>query len=273
MFGRPTRVRSARSGGAGRLIIALVIAAFAIISFLSSREYNPVTGEDQYVSLTPRQEIALGLQSTPEMIQQFGGLHPDEEVQQMVDQIGQDLVQNSVASETEWQFDFHVLDAPSTINAFALPGGPVFITSGLLAELETTGQVAGVLGHELGHVLARHSSQQIAQSELTQGLIGAVMVASEDSAATAALIGQIINMSYGREDELESDRLGVRLMAEAGYDPRGLIDVMAVLAEASGGGMQPEFFSTHPNPENRVQEIERAIQQYFPEGVPDGLIE
>lgn len=267
------RRRSGRSGGTARLLIALVIAAISIISFLGSREFNPVTNEDQYVGLTEDQEIALGLQSEPEMIRQYGGLLPDEEVQAAIDSLGRDLVQNSVAGQTDWQFDFHVLDDPDTVNAFALPGGPVFITSGLLSRLETEGQAAGVLGHEIGHVLARHSAQQIAKSELTNGLLGAVIVASEQSAQTAAVIAQLVNMRYGREDELESDRLGVRIMSEAGYDPRALIGVMQILAEASGGGGQPEFFSTHPNPENRIQQIEAAIQAEFPNGVPDDLID
>ena len=266
-----TRRRS-RSGGGIRLIIALVIAAFAIISFLGSREYNPVTGEDQYVGLTAEQEIALGLQAEPEMIQQYGGLASDPQLQDMVDTLGHGLVQNSVAAGTDWEFDFHVLDDPQMVNAFALPGGPVFITTGLLSELETEGQVAGVLGHEIGHVLARHSAQQIAKSELTQGLLGAVIVASEQNAQTAAVIAQLVNMRYGRQDELEADRLGVRILAEAGYDPRALIAVMEVLARAGGGG-QPEFFSTHPNPENRVAEIEAAIREEFPNGVPEGLIQ
>jgi predicted Zn-dependent protease len=257
----------------GRILIALVIAAFSIISFLGSREYNPVTGEDQYVGLTENQEIALGLQSEPEMIRQYGGLMPDQQVQDAIDSLGLELVQESMAAGTNWQFDFHVLDDPDTVNAFALPGGPVFITSGLLSRLETEGQAAGVLGHEIGHVLARHSAQQIAKSDLTDGLLGAVMVASENSAQTAAIIAQLVNMRYGREDELESDRLGVRIMSGAGYDPRSLIGVMEILAQASGGAQQPEFFSTHPNPENRIQQIQAAIQAEFPNGVPDNLIE
>jgi predicted Zn-dependent protease len=85
------------------------------------------------------------------------------------------------------------------------------------------------------------------------------------------VIGQLVNMKFGREDELESDQLGVRFISEAGYDPRALIGVMQILEEASGGGRTPEFFSTHPNPENRVARIEEAIQQQFPNGVPEGL--
>lgn len=261
-----------RRGGA-RLLLALGMAAFALISYCSSREYNPVTGETQYLSLTPRQEIALGLQAAPEMIQQHGGLHRDTRAQELVDAVGRRLVENTTARQTEWDFEFHLLADETLVNAFALPGGPVFITAALYNRLSTEGQLAGVLGHEIGHVVARHSAQRIAKSELTQGLTGAVIVASGDAnrARLALLVGQMINMKYGRDDELQSDALGVQFMAEAGYDPRSLIGVMQVLKESAGGGRQPEFFSTHPDPENRVARIEDAIRVVFPNGVPAGL--
>lgn len=258
-----------RSGLTVRIVIGLVIAAISIISYFASQEYNPVTGEDQHVSLTREQEIALGNQSTPEIINQFGGLHPDDELQQRIDEIGQRLVRESVASDTDWEFEFYVLDDPQTINAFALPGGPVFITTGLLNQLDDEDEVAGVLAHEIVHVLARHSAQQLAKNELTNGLVGAVGVASGDAnaAQTAAVIGQLINMSYGRDDELQSDGIGICLMIDAGYSPEAMVEVMNVLAQAGGGNQPPEFFSTHPNPENRISEIEEAIEN-APEDCP-----
>jgi len=140
--------------------------------------------------------------------------------------------------------------------------------------LQTEGQLAGVLGHEIGHVIARHSSQRLAKNKLTQGLTGAVAVATGDASATqvAAVVGELINMSYGRDDELESDALGVRFMSEAGYDPRAMIEVMKILAKASGGARQPEFFSTHPNPENRIEKIQETIRKLYPLGVPAHLV-
>jgi predicted Zn-dependent protease len=254
---------SGAGGGLGiRLLIGVVLAVFALISYLGAREYNPITGENQYLSLTPEQEIALGLQAVPELIQQFGGEYRDQETQQLIDDIGFGIVEDSVARETPWQFEFYVLDDRQTVNAFALPGGQIFITVALLAELETEDEVAGVLAHEIVHVLARHSAQQIAKNDLTNGLIGAVAVASGEASAarTAAMIGQMINMRYGRDAEYESDTLGICLMIDAGYDPNALITVMEVLRAASGGGGQPEFFSTHPDPGNRIAAIEEAIQ-------------
>ena len=271
-FGNVTRGRKA---GKTRLIVAAVIAVFALISYFGSSEYNPVTGEEQHVSLTPDQEIALGLQATPEMIQQYGGLNPDPQLQGLVDQVGQKLVRGTDLDETPWEFEFHLLDDDQTVNAFALPGGQVFVTDALYNRFESEGQLAGVLGHEVGHVVARHGAQHIAKSQLTNGLIGAVAVASESekTAMVAAMIGQLVNMKYGRDDELESDRLGVRFMAQAGYDPRSMIRVMEILAEAGGGNAPPEFFSTHPNPDNRIERIKAAIEAEFPNGVPEGLIQ
>ena len=279
MSRRLRRASGGRSFPLGRIVIALVIAAFSIISYCSSRSYNEATEETQYVGISREQEIAIGLQAAPEMSQQHGGLHPDEALQEHVDSVCQRIISESEAGETEWPFECHLLADEETVNAFALPGGQMFLTTALYDRLETEGQLAGVMAHEMGHVIARHSAQRIAKMELTQGLTGAVVIATYDpdnprsqgSAQIAALIGQLVNMKFGRDDELQSDRLGVQYMAEAGYDPRSLIRVMEILAQASEGNRPPEFFSTHPNPENRIERIEEAIEEQFPNGVPDGL--
>jgi len=276
---RVTPRSPASSGGCIRIGLALVLVAIAVISFLGSKQFNPVTGEDQYVSMTQDQEIAMGLQAAPEVEAQFGGLEPNPDYATVVGEIGRTLAQGSIADSSGYPFEFHVLADPQTVNAFALPGGQVFVTRGLMDRMETEGQVAGVLGHEIVHVLARHSSEQIAQMELTEGITGAVIIASYDpenpssqqAAQMALLVGQLVNMKFGRDDELEADALGVRLLADAGYDPRALIDVMQILAEGSAA-RPPEFFSTHPNPDNRILQIEEAIQTVYPDGVPAGLI-
>ena len=274
------RVRpQSRASSTGRIVIALVMAAFALISYFGSSAYNPVTDEEQRVAITQEQEIALGLQSAPQLVQQYGGLHPDREAQAFLDEVCERIISRSQASETEYPFECHLLDDPQTINAFALPGGPVFITSALFSELETEGQLAGVMAHEIGHVVARHSAQQIARMQLAQGLSGAAVIATYDpndprtqqTAQVAAMISQVVNRSYGRDDELQSDRLGVRFMADAGYDPRAMVRVMEILGAASEGQRPPEFFSTHPNPENRIARIQEAIAELYPNGVPDGM--
>jgi predicted Zn-dependent protease len=258
MFGRRQR-----SGGEAiiRIIIGVGMAIFAVISYLGSSSYNEVTGENQYISLTPNQEIALGYQAQPEIVQQFGGEFNDRRVQEAFDSIGFDIIRNSIAADTPWRFEFTVLDDPTTVNAFALPGGPIFITTGLLNRLETEDQVAGVIAHEIVHVLARHGAQRIAQSDLTNGLLGAVGVAAGDASASqlAAVVAQLVNLRYGREDEIQSDTLGVCLMLSAGYDPQGMVEVMEILQEAAGDQRQPEFMSSHPDPGNRIERIQEQI--------------
>jgi predicted Zn-dependent protease len=256
-----------------RIIFGLVIVGFAFLSYQCSTAYNPVTGEEQHIALAPQQEIALGLQAVPEMMAQYGGEHPDQRAQALVDRVGERIVERSVAKTTDWQFDFHLLADPQTVNAFALPGGQVFITAALLSKLQSEGQLAGVLGHEVGHVVARHSAQRMAKQQLTQGITGAVLVAAGGGgeARLAQMIGDMVNMKYGREDELQSDTLGVRFMSEAGYDPRAMIGVQEILAAEAGGAAPPEMFSTHPSAPNRIQTIQAAIDQLFPGGVPAGL--
>src|SRR5262245_61114116 len=249
--------------GRGRLIIAIVIALMAIITYYSSTSVNPLTGEKQRVAMTPEQEIALGYKSAPQMATQMGGVSRNPDAQALVRRIGEQVVRESVAVKSPYKFSFHVLADPRTVNAFALPGGPVFITEGLLRLLKTEAELAGVLGHEVGHVIARHSSERLAKQQLTQGLLGALVVGSGDynTAQIGQIVGSMINMKYGRDDEIESDALGVRIADEAGYDPRAMIRVMEVLAKASSGSRQPEFFSTHPAPENRSARIKAEIEK------------
>ena len=217
------------------------------------------------VSLDADQEIAIGLRSVPQMAQQHGGLYPDQELQNKIDQVGQKLVNSSIARLTPYRYDFHLLRDPNTINAFALPGGQVFITYGLLKRLENEDQLAGILGHEIAHVVGRHSAERIAKQDLTQGIVNGVLIGSDGAAGaaqTAAMIGNLINMKYGREDELESDDLGVKFMIDAGYQPEQMIGVMNILKETSGGQRVPEFQSTHPYPENRIEKIKEAIRKH-----------
>lgn len=254
------------------------MAVVGLVSYYGYRQVNPVTGETQHISLTQDQEVALGLQSAPQMAAEFGGLDPDSDVQSGVSEVGQRIVTRSVAGKTPYQFRFQVLADAETVNAFALPGGPVFITRALLNRLENEAQLAGVLGHEVGHVVGRHSAEQIATSQFAQTLVGAVGVATsngegggQQAAYLAGFVGQMVQLKYGREDELQADSLGVDLMSEGGYDPRALINVMEILARSSGGSRQPEFLSSHPDPGDRQEKIREAIAKRFPSGVPADL--
>jgi len=248
--------------------MAAAIALFSIISYFGSKQDNPITGETQYINISADQEIALGLQAAPQMEEEFGGEDANASDQALVDEIGNGIVQNSPAGNSPYEFDFHLLADPQTINAFALPGGQVFITRALFDKLQTEGELSGVLGHEIGHVVARHSAEQIAKTQLTEGLTGAAVIATYDpnnpasanSAQVAALIGQLITLKFSRDDELEADRLGVCFMNNTGYDPNEMIDVMKILEASQTGNRPPEFLSTHPDPGNRIQRIQQDIQ-------------
>lgn len=259
-----------RRGGINiRLLIGVAIAFFALFKYCSNAEVNPYTGKKQHISISPKEEIAIGLSSAPQMAQQHGGLHPNKQYQQIVDIIGTKLVNNSIAKKSGYPFEFHLLQDERTINAFALPGGQIFITFALFSQLvDESGRlnedmVAGVLGHEIGHVIGRHSAERMAKQELTQGLLsGAAVGFDPNTAQGAAVIANAVNMKYGREDELESDDLGVRLMVKSGYNPKYLINVMEILKAAAGPNRTPEFQSTHPDPENRIAKIKEAIRKY-----------
>lgn len=258
-----------------RLIMAIVVAVIGAVTYYSQRSTNEVTGEVQHVSITPDQEVALGLQAQPQMADQFGGELGHPVIDEYVERVGQQVVRGSAAKDSPYQFDFHVLRDPETINAFALPGGQVSITLGLLRRLQDEAELAGVLGHEVGHVIGRHSAEQMSKQQFTGMLAGAAGIATADpndpysgnrNAAIAAAVAQMVTMKFGRDDELESDALGVRFMKSAGYDPAGMADLMKVLAQAGGGRGQPEFFSTHPNPENRLERINSLVQEVGPGG-------
>lgn len=246
-----------------KLLIGAGIILFALFQYYSKSEVNEFTGKKQHISISTEEEIAIGLQAAPSMAQQHGGLYPDQKFQDFVDMVGQKLVDNSVAKQTEYNYEFHLLKDPETINAFALPGGQIFITYALFSKLENEGQLAGILGHEVGHVIGRHSAERMAKHGLTRGIVSGVAVGFDPNTAQgAAAIANVINMSYGRDDELESDDLGVKFMIDAGYNPLELIGVMEILKAASGPNKTPERMSTHPDPENRIEKIKEAIKKY-----------
>lgn len=266
-------------GISGRLIIAAIAAIVALVGYFGVTQLNPVTQEKQHISMTTEQEIALGKQAAPEMEQQFGGLSQDQALQAKVTDLGNAIVKGSDAGKSPYQFEFHVLADQKTVNAFALPGGQVFITEALMKLLQTDGELAGVLSHEIFHVVGRHSAEQAARAQLSDGLTGAAVMATYDpnnpsstgSAQVAQLISQMVGMRYGRDDELEADNQGVHYMAQATYDPRAMVTVMQKLEQASNGQEPPEFFSTHPSPEHRIEQIQAEINKEFPNGVPDNL--
>jgi predicted Zn-dependent protease len=260
-------------------LIAGAIVAFALFRYFSQTEVNPVTGEKQHIAMTVDQEAALGLESAPVMAEQMGGeVDPSDPKAKLVEAIGHKVVAESDASRSPYTYDFHLLRDAQTVNAFALPGGQVFITEGLLRKLENEAQLAGVLGHEVGHVVNRHGAEHMATGQLGQLLTVATGVATSDdqshgqrAAMIAAMVNQLVQLKYSRTDELESDRFGMNAMTQAGYDPQAMLGVMRILEDASRGGAPPEMLSTHPYPEQRVAEIQRYLAEKYPNGVPREL--
>lgn len=259
--------------------MALIMVAVGLVSYFSlPEETNPFTGETARHAIGPEQEIALGLQSVPEMAQQFGGVVRDPRVQGKIEEIGrrllaakESILKKRGMDDFDYPFKFYVLTDRKTVNAFALPGGQVFITMALLEQLPNEDAVAGVLGHEIGHVLARHSSKQMAKNKMLSGIMNAAVVATTDgdprsgSTQIAQYVGAFLQTRYSREDETQSDRIGVQLMLEAGYNPEELLSVMKVLQKSmEGGARPPEILSTHPFPETREKQIREFIR-YFRE--------
>ena len=265
------RFRSGQSNM--RWIIALVIAAIGLFGyFMKPKVTNPETGETYRVALSVDQEKALGLEAARDMIPKLGGaLDPrSDPAAALVDEVGRKLVQSTGAAKSDYagNFNFYLVNDPEMINAFALPGGQVAITVGLMKRLQTEAQLAGVLGHEVGHVIAQHSAQQMAKGQLGQMLSTAVAVGAsgeqgrgQAAGMAAVMANQMLQLKYGRDHERQSDEIGLKYMMQAGYHPEGMLGVMEVLAEAARSHKQPEFLSSHPHPDTRIQTIKGFLAQ------------
>jgi len=170
----------------------------------------------------------------------------------------------ALSERPDLPWEFTVLDS-KVINAFALPGGKVFITREMLSRMQDEAQLAGVLGHEVGHVTAQHAGQRLSQQLVLTGIVIGVGEATDDDIwpLLAGTGTQLYGLSFSRSNESQSDMLGLRYMTRAGYDPRGLIGVMRILKEASGDANPPEFLSTHPLPDTRIDEIEQLIETEY----------
>lgn len=265
-----------------RMIIGVIVALVGVIGYFTHTSVNPVTGEKQHVAMNPQQEMALGLQSAPEMAAQMGGTVPkDDPMQRLVTQVGMRVLHNSEAAKGPYTNNFHylLLADDRTINAFALPGGQVFITRALLVRLKNESQLAGVLGHETGHVIGRHASVQLAKSQLGKTLATAFVIGNDrdrsggyTSAMIAGVVQQMSQLHFSREDESQADEFGLLYMTEAGYTPEGLLGVMQVLlATEKSMGHEPQFMMTHPLTQNRIDAIKAWIGTHYPNGIPSSL--
>ncbi len=241
----------------------LLIGAAALAAALAvSCATNPVTGRRELSLVSADQELSLGREGFPAVIAEYGR-YDDAAVQAYVDSVGQALAKVSHRPDLKWTFT--VLDDP-TVNAFAMPGGYIYITRGILAHLNSEAQLAGVLGHEIGHVTARHGAKQMTQQQvLGLGLaVGAAFsstVRDYSSAAQQAL--GLLMLKYSRDDETQADELGVEYTTRAGWDARQIPATYAMLKRVSerAGQRLPGFMSTHPDPGDREQRTSALAAQ------------
>lgn len=240
--------------------LILVIAVSVIIS---SCTVNPVSGKKQLSFMSEQQEIAIGKESDPAVIAQFG-LYPNDELQKFIK--GKGMLMVAKSHRPTLPFEFRILDS-DVINAFAVPGGYVYFTRGIMAHFNNEAQFAGVLGHEIGHVTARHSAQQYTKQMLTQIAFMGGMIFSEKfrNMSEQAMQGmELLFLKFSRDDETESDVLGVKYSSAIGYDANEMADFFQTLQRVTEkeGGRVPEFYSTHPDPGNRYVDVKKLASEY-----------
>jgi len=248
-----------------RCLLAPLLLSATAAGFTSGCATNPVTGTPDMVFMSEAKEIRLGDSYDKKVRNQYG-VYPDPKLQAYVQGIGEKLAAQS--HRPDLKYHFTVLDGPE-VNAFALPGGYVYITRGILAYINSEAELAAVLGHEIGHVTARHGVRQHSAATAT-GVVGAILGAATGIQGTQDLFnvfGNAILSGYGRDHELESDRLGAEYLARTGYDPQAMIGVIGILknqeefekkraaAEKRPARIYHGVFASHPSADKRLQEV------------------
>jgi predicted Zn-dependent protease len=243
-------------------------------SVLCSCAVNPATGKRELSLVGEQDEIAMG-EATAKSTRASIGDYPDSAVQRYVRGLGMRLAATSERPGLPWSFE--VIDDPE-VNAFAAPGGKIFITRGILPYLDSEAELAGVLGHEIGHVTARHTAQQVTRQQLFGIGLVAGSVASSSIASAAGAIQQglgLLFLSYSRGNESQADELGFRYVRRARYDPREMSNVFRVLervGQLSGGGKVPTWAATHPAPEDRLARAEQRVATVPPDSLRGTLV-
>lgn len=227
---------------------------------------DPLTGKPTFTLLPPEQEIAIGKKVIPQAINENNGLYPDEEVQNYIRKIGY-----KVASKSPRQVDYQFFLVNSKeVNAFALPGGPVFVNRGLILILDNESELAGVMAHEVGHITARHHAKFLEKTYGMNILLNILAVATSNSQyqqvvmQLAQVSAGLLQLKYSRDQESEADALGVRFIYEAGYDPRGLISTFEKFKSMEKVST-PKWLLSHPLPEDRIKNVAYLIQTKYPD--------
>ncbi len=237
-------------------------SGFAIALLAAGCARNPATGANELMLVSESQEIQMGQQADSQVIQSIG-LYPDPALQSYIGDLGKKLAANSERPTLPWTF--RVVDDPA-VNAFAIPGGFVYVTRGLLTHVTNEAQLATVVGHEIGHVTARHTAHQMSREQLANIGLAVGSIASPQVAKYAGVASQalgVLFLKFSRDNENQADALGVRYSSRANYDSRQMDSVMAMLdkIESTSGGRLPEWLATHPNPGNRIEHINQVLAQ------------
>ncbi|MBA9076327.1 M48 family metalloprotease [Rufibacter quisquiliarum] len=239
-------------------------AAIAVTLLFNSCATNPVTGKRDVSFVSEGQELAMGQEADPQIVAQYG-LVQNPTLQKFIQEKGQQMA--AVSHRPNLKYEFKIVDSP-ILNAFAVPGGYVYFTRGIMAHFNNEAQFAGVLGHEIGHITARHSAQQQTKAIITQGVLLGGMIAFPDLAQFGDLAGQgasLLFLKFGRDDERQSDELGVEYSTKIGYNAHEMADFFQTLArqgQQAGQGEIPEWQSTHPNPTNRYSTVHQLADQW-----------
>ena len=244
-----------RLGISGCLLVAFLL--------LDSCAKNPVTGKSDFMLMSKGQEVAMGQQSDPEIVG-FFGLYENEPIQRFINQKGQEMV--AVSHRKDLKYEFKIVDSP-VVNAFAVPGGFVYFTRGIMAHFNNEAEFAGVLGHEIGHITARHSAKQYSNAMLGQiGLIAGSVISPEFAqyADVASQGLQVLFLKFGRDAESQSDKLGVEYSTKIGYDAQEMAGFFKTLdrMRPEGGEEVPTFLSTHPDPADREVKVAKLAADW-----------
>jgi predicted Zn-dependent protease len=245
-----------------QILSSLLILA-SLTFFLPSCAINPVTGKKELMFLSEEGELRMGAQNDPQIVAAFG-LYPNEDMQTFINRHGREMA--AISHRPDLNYEFKILDSP-VVNAFAVPGGYVYFTRGIMAHFNNEAEFMGVLGHEIGHITARHSARQMTSQYLMMGGFIVGMLASEEfqKYGDLAMMGiQILGLSFSRAHESESDKLGVEYSTKIGYDARemaGFFSTIKRIQDQAGGEVVPNFLSTHPDPADRFQKVQQMATQ------------
>ena len=234
-----------------------------MLLLLDSCAKNPVTGKNEFMLLSKGQEVAMGQQSDPEIVS-FFGLYENEPLQRFIKEKGQQMA--AISHRKDLKYEFKIVDSP-VVNAFAVPGGFVYFTRGIMAHFNNEAEFAGVLGHEIGHITARHSAKQYSNAMLGQiGLVAGSVISPEfaqfaDLAQTSL---QLLFLKFGRDAESQSDKLGVEYSTKIGYDAQEMADFFKTLDRLGdqSGEEVPTFLSTHPDPADRENKVAKLAAEW-----------